>query len=364
MSSAADLHHMRHALALAERGLGTTAPNPAVGCVIVAENRVVGRGWTQRGGRPHAETMALAEAGDAARGATAYVTLEPCAHHGQTPPCANALVEAGVARVVVAVEDPDPRVSGKGIAMLRAAGIDVATGVLQKEAAELNAGFLLRVKENRPLVTLKIAQSLDGKAATVSGQSKWITGPEARRFGHLLRARNDAILVGIETALADDPELTCRLPGLEDRSPVRVVLDTRLRLPEGAKLVRTAKQTPTIVFTVANGGGTLVASGVEIVKVARDPRGRPDVGAVLAELGRRGVTRLLVEGGAAVHAAFIDRGLADRLEVFRAPILLGGSGRNAVDALATLDLDEASRFVPAGRRVLGPDMLESFAARA
>jgi diaminohydroxyphosphoribosylaminopyrimidine deaminase/5-amino-6-(5-phosphoribosylamino)uracil reductase len=364
MSIAADLQHMRHALTLAERGLGTTAPNPAVGCVVVAENRVVGRGWTQRGGRPHAETMALAEAGDVARGATAYVTLEPCAHHGQTPPCANALVEAGVARVVVAVEDPDPRVSGKGIAMLRANGIDVATGVLERDAAELNAGFFLRVKENRPLVTLKIAQSLDGKTATVSGQSKWITGPEARRFGHLLRAKNDAILIGIETALADDPELTCRLPGLEDRSPVRIVLDTRLRLPEGAKLVRTAKQTPTIVFTVANGGGTLVASGVEIVKVARDPRGRPDVGAVLAELGRRGVTRLLVEGGAAVHAAFIDRGLADRLEVFRAPILLGGSGRNAIDALAALDLDEASRFVPMGGRKLGPDMLESFAARA
>ncbi len=359
-----DLPHMRHALALAERALGTTAPNPAVGCVIVAEGRVVGRGWTQKGGRPHAEVVALAEAGEAARGAMAYVTLEPCAHQGQTPPCAIALVDAGVARVVVAVEDPDPRVSGKGLAMLRAAGIEVATGVLEREAANLNAGFFLRVTANRPLVTLKIAQSLDGKTATVSGQSKWITGPEARRFGHLLRAKNDAILIGIETALADDPELTCRLTGLEDRSPVRVVLDTRLRLNEGSKLVRAAKQTPTVVFTVANGGGTLVASGVEIVKVARDPRGRPDVGAVLAELARRGITRLLVEGGAGVHAAFLDRGLADRLEVFRAPVLLGGSGRNAVDALAALDLDEASRFVSMGRRALGPDMLESFAARA
>jgi diaminohydroxyphosphoribosylaminopyrimidine deaminase / 5-amino-6-(5-phosphoribosylamino)uracil reductase len=359
-----DLPYMRHALALAERALGTTAPNPAVGCVIVAEGRVVGRGWTQKGGRPHAETIALAEAGEAARGATTYVTLEPCAHQGQTPPCADALIQAGVARVVVAVEDPDPRVSGKGLAMLRAAGIDVASGVLEKDAAELNAGFFLRVTKNRPLVTLKIAQSLDGKTATVSGQSKWITGPEARRFGHLLRAKNDAILIGIETALADDPELTCRLPGLEDRSPIRVVLDTRLRLNEGSKLVRTAKQTPTIVFTVANGGGTLVASGVEIVKVARDPRGRPDIGAVLTELARRGVTRLLVEGGAGVHAAFLDRGLADRLELFRAPIVLGGSGRNAIDALAALDLDEASRFVSIGRRALGPDMLESFAARA
>jgi diaminohydroxyphosphoribosylaminopyrimidine deaminase/5-amino-6-(5-phosphoribosylamino)uracil reductase len=359
-----DLHDMRHALALAERALGTTAPNPAVGCVIVAENRVVGRGWTQEGGRPHAETMALADAREAARGATAYVTLEPCAHHGQTPPCAEALVQAGVARVVAAVEDPDPRVSGQGFAMLRAAGIDVATGVLEREAADLNAGFFLRVKEGRPLVTLKIAQSLDGRTSTVSGQSKWITGPQARHFGHLLRAKNDAILIGIETALADDPELTCRLSGLEDRSPVRVVLDTRLRLPEGSKLVRTAREVPTLVFTVANGGGTLVASGVEIVKVPRDPRGRPDIAAVLGELARRGVTRLLVEGGAGVHAAFLDRGLADRLEVFRAPVVLGGSGGNAIDALSALDLDEASRFVPTGRRALGADLLESFAARA
>jgi len=308
--------------------------------------------------------MALAEADEAARGATAHVTLEPCAHHGQTPPCTDALVRAGIARVVAAIEDADPRVSGQGFAMLRAAGIDVATGVLEKEAADLNAGFFLRVRQGRPLVTLKVAQSLDGKTATVSGQSKWITGPDARRFGHLLRAKNDAILIGIETALADDPELTCRLPGLEDRSPVRVVLDTQLRLAEGSKLVRTARQTPTIVFTVANGGGALAASGVEIVKVPRDPRGRPDLAAVLAELARRGITRLLVEGGAAVHAAFLDRGLADRLEVFRAPIVLGGSGRNAIDALAALDLDEASRFVPVGRRALGPDTLESFAARA
>jgi diaminohydroxyphosphoribosylaminopyrimidine deaminase/5-amino-6-(5-phosphoribosylamino)uracil reductase len=360
-----DAQHMHHALALAERALGTTAPNPAVGCVIASEDgRVVGRGWTQKGGRPHAETVALAEAGEAARGATAYVTLEPCAHHGETPPCAEALAQAGVARVVAAVQDPDPRVAGKGLAMLRAAGIEVASGALEREAADLSAGFFLRVRENRPFVTLKIAQSLDGKTATASGQSKWITGPEARRFGHLLRARHDAILVGIETALADDPELTCRLPGLEDRSPIRVVLDTRLRLGEGSKLVRTARQTPTLVYTVTAGGGTLMASGVEVVRVARDPRGRPEIAEVLRDLASRGMTRLLVEGGAGVHAAFLDRGLADRLEVFRAPVVLGGSGGNAVDALAALDLDEASRFIPAARRMLGPDLLESFAARA
>jgi diaminohydroxyphosphoribosylaminopyrimidine deaminase/5-amino-6-(5-phosphoribosylamino)uracil reductase len=355
---------MRHALTLAERALGMTAPNPAVGCVIVAEDRVVGRGWTQPGGRPHAETMALAEAGEAARGATAFVTLEPCAHQGETPPCAHALIQAGVARVVAAVQDPDPRVSGKGIAMLWDAGVQVAGGVLEKEASDLNAGFFLRIRENRPLVTLKVAQSLDGKTATVSGQSKWITGHEARRFGHLLRAKNDAILIGIETALADDPELTCRIAGLEDRSPIRIVLDTRLRLTEWSKLAQTARQIPTLVFTTTEGGGKLEACGVDVIRTAKDARGRPDIGAVLNDLARRGVTRLLVEGGASVHAAFLDRGFGDRLEIFRAPIVLGASGRNGIEALKTLDLDEASRFVSLGRRVLGPDMLESFAARA
>ena len=359
-----DLIHMRHALALAERTLGTTAPNPAVGCVIVKDERVVGRGWTQSGGRPHAEVVALMEAGEDARGATAYVTLEPCAHQGETPPCANALVRAGVARVVSAVEDPDPRVSGKGLAMLREGGVEVTKGVLEKEAAALNAGFFLRVTKSRPLVTLKVAQSIDGKTATVSGQSKWITGPEARRFGHLLRAKHDAILVGIETALADNPDLTCRIAGLEERSPIRVVLDTRLRLEDSSKLAKTAKQTPTRVYTTASGGSSLAARGVEVIRVNKDVRGRPDIAAVLKDLAKVGVTRLLVEGGASVHASFLDRGFADRLEIFRAPILLGASGRNGIEALAALDLDEASRFVSLGTRKLGPDMLESFAARA
>ncbi|MBV8976406.1 MAG: bifunctional diaminohydroxyphosphoribosylaminopyrimidine deaminase/5-amino-6-(5-phosphoribosylamino)uracil reductase RibD [Alphaproteobacteria bacterium] len=356
---------MRHALALAERALGTAAPNPAVGCVIVAQDgRVIGRGWTRPGGRPHAETEALAQAGETAHGATAYVTLEPCAHQGQTPPCAHALIAAGVARAVIAVEDPDPRVAGKGIAMLWDGGIEVVSGVLEKEAAALNAGFFLRLDKNRPLVTLKIAQSLDGKTATVSGRSKWITGPEARRFGHLLRARHDAILVGIETALADDPELTCRLPGLEDRSPLRVVLDTRLRLAAASRLAQSAKRIPVLVYTTSKDGAALKDLGVDIVRTGRDARGRPDIGAVLNDLAGRGVTRLLVEGGAGVHAAFLDRGLADRLEIFRAPLVLGGSGRNSIDALAALELDEASRFVCEGRRVLGPDVLETYAARA
>jgi diaminohydroxyphosphoribosylaminopyrimidine deaminase/5-amino-6-(5-phosphoribosylamino)uracil reductase len=356
---------MRHALMLADQGIGRTAPNPSVGCVIVSvDGRVVGRGRSGDGGRPHAETIALAQAGEAARGATAYVTLEPCAHHGQTPPCAEALVKAGVARVVVALEDPDPRVAGKGFAILRAAGIEIVTGMLKKQAAALHAGFLSRIEKNRPLVTLKIAQSLDGKTAAASGHSKWITGEEARRFGHLLRARNDAILVGVETALADDPDLTCRLPGLEKYSPLRVVLDSRLRLPQSAKLVQTARQTPTLLFTSHDGGGALAAQGVEVVKLARDTRGRPDIAAVLAELARRGINDLLVEGGATVHAAFLDRGLADRLEIFTAPILLGEAGHAGIGALAALSPEEAPAFTRLSSQILGNDRLESFSVRA
>lgn len=357
----ADLHHTHHALALAGRALGMAAPNPAVGCVIVSrEGYVAGRGWTGRGGRPHAEAIALAQAGDAARGATAYVTLEPCAHQGQTPSCANALVEAGIARVVVAVEDPDPRVHGKGFAILRDSGVQVVTGICAKEATELNAGFFKRVREGRPLVTLKIAQSIDGKTAAAAGDSKWITGEAARAYGHLLRARHDAILIGIGTALADDPELTCRLPGLEDRSPLRVVLDTRLQLNEWSKLAQSAGETPTLVFTTSDGGGALATCGVEVAKIARDARGRPDLAAVLRELARRGITRLLVEGGATVHAAFLDRGLADRLEVFRSPLMLGAAGHDGIDSLAALTLGEAPRFRSNGWRNFAPDLLESF----
>jgi diaminohydroxyphosphoribosylaminopyrimidine deaminase / 5-amino-6-(5-phosphoribosylamino)uracil reductase len=360
-----DIVHMRHALRLAERALGTTAPNPSVGCVIVSpEGRVVGRGWTQSGGRPHAETVALANAGPAARGATAYITLEPCSHHGKTPPCADALVAAGVARVVAGAEDPDPRVGGSGFLRLRAAGIAVDAGVLEREATEQNLGFFRRVTQNRPLVTLKIAQSLDGRTATSSGESRWITGEESRRFGHLLRARHDAILIGVETALADDPALTCRLPGLETRSPWRVVLDTRLRLSDRSRLVQTAADVPTLVFTTVVPEGPLAASGVEIIQTSRDARGRPDVVAVLGELARRGITRLLVEGGAGVHASFLDRGLADRLEIFGAPTVLGGAGHNSVGAIAAFGLGEAPRFARTRRHLLGGDLLESFAATA
>jgi diaminohydroxyphosphoribosylaminopyrimidine deaminase/5-amino-6-(5-phosphoribosylamino)uracil reductase len=354
---------MRHALRLAERALGEAAPNPAVGCVILSpDGRIVGRGRTGRGGRPHAETVALAEAGDEARGATAYVTLEPCAHHGKTPPCADALLLAGIARVVAAVGDPDPRVSGKGFDRLRAAGVEVVADVLKEEAAALNAGFFLCVRERRPFVTLKIACSTDGRTTSAGGESRWITGEEARRFGHLLRARHDAILIGVETALADDPLLTCRLPGLEDRSPIRVVLDSRLRLPPSSKLARTAREIPTWVFTVSEGGGELRDCGAEVFPVGRDARGRPDIAAVLHTLAERGITRLIVEGGAGVHASFVDRRLADCLDIFRAPLLLGAAGQPAIGALAALGLDEAPLFVGKGARRLGSDLLESFSS--
>ena len=354
---------MRHALRLATRALGHVAPNPAVGCVIVsADGCIVGRGQTQAGGRPHAETVALSQAGGLARGATAYVTLEPCAHHGQTPPCADALAAAGLARLVGAVTDPDPRVSGSGFARLQSAGVQVTRGILEAEARALNLGFFRRVMEGRPLVALKIAQSADGYVADAKGNSRWITSQDARRHGHLLRARHDAILVGIGTVLADDPELTCRLPGLEHRSPLRIVLDSHLRMPLTSKLVRTARDHPTVIFTVApNGGDALVAEGVSIERVQAGDDGRPDIAAVLKTLGGRGLTRLLIEGGPAVHASFLGRNLVDMIHIYRAPLLIGAGGLPAIAATNPAELSKAARLQLVERLAFGPDILESFA---
>ena len=355
---------MRAALALAARGLGRTWPNPAVGCVLVRDGVAVGRGWTQPGGRPHAETEALARAGDAARGATAYVSLEPCSHTGKTPPCAEALIAAGIGRAVVAVEDPDPRVSGRGIAMLRAAGIHVERGPCAEEAAELNAGFFLRIKRGRPLVSLKLATSLDGRIATHSGDSRWITGEAARRRAHGLRATHDAILVGTGTALADDPELTCRLPGLNERSPVRVVLDRQLRLPAGAKLLATAQDVPTWVVTAAAADPArrraLEGAGVEIIEVATVPDGRLSVSATLQALGARGITRLLLEGGSALAASLLRQDLVDRLYWFRSASVIGGDGLAAAAALGVEQLFDAKLFARIETETLGADMLESY----
>jgi diaminohydroxyphosphoribosylaminopyrimidine deaminase/5-amino-6-(5-phosphoribosylamino)uracil reductase len=349
------------ALSLAARGLGRTWPNPSVGCVLVSpEGRVVGRGWTQPGGRPHAEREALDRAGPLARGATAHVTLEPCSHHGKTPPCADALVNAGVARVVVALTDPDPRVSGRGLERLRAAGLAVTVGVREAEARALTLGFLLNREQGRPLVTLKVATSLDGRIATVSGHSQWITGPEARARGHLLRASHDAIAIGIGTALADDPTLTCRLPGMGDRSPVRVVFDSHLRLPLDGALVGSAGQVPLWVVTVPDADparrAALEGRGVEVLAV--DGAGRPGIPAALTALAGRGITRLLVEGGGDLAGAFLAAGLVDRLSWFRAPLVIGGDGKAVISAFGVDRLADSAQFSALDRFRAGVDLVE------
>ena len=359
---------MRAALALAGRGLGNVWPNPAVGCVLVSgDGRVVGRGWTQAGGRPHAETGALARAGKAARGATAYVTLEPCAHHGKTPPCADALIAAGVARVVAAIEDPDPRVEGKGLERLYDAGIAVECGLLREEAEILNAGYLMRQRAGRPLVTLKLATTLDGRIATHSGESRWITGEAARAHAHMLRARYDAIMVGIGTALADNPALTCRLEGLEDRSPVRIVVDARLHLSLTSNLVATAARIPTWLVTVPGGDHrrckAFAECGVKIIEVAEADDGYPDAAAMFQALGEEGLTRVLVEGGGHLAAALIRADLVDRLRWYRAAGVMGGDGVPAVAAYGVDELSAMRRFRRTGTRQVGEDVLESYARR-
>ncbi len=358
---------MRAALGLARRGLGSVWPNPAVGCVLAREDldgRVVGRGWTQIHGRPHAETEALTRAGDLSRGATAYVTLEPCDHQGETGPCSEALIAASIKRCVIALEDPDPRVSGAGIRRLAEAGIETLTGPCEQEARHLNAGFLMRVTQGRPMITLKTATTLDGRVATAKGQSQWITGAPARAFAHGLRAENDAIMIGIGTALADQPSLTCRLPGMEDRSPLRIVADSNLRLPLDSPLVETAGDVPTWVVTVKSADQdkrlALDAKGIEVIEVEAGDDGRPDLRAVALELGGRGLTRVLVESGGDLAAALIKLDLADRLAWFRSPKLIGGDGRGAVAAFGIDAIAEAPAFVRDSISDAGDDVLETY----
>ncbi len=363
---------MAAALALARRGLGTVWPNPAVGCVIVQPRqgnagRVVGRGWTQPSGRPHAEVEALRRAGDAARGATAYISLEPCVHHGATPPCTDALIEAGIARAVIAIEDPDPRVSGRGVAALEKAGIDVAAGVLAVEAAEVNAGFFTCVREDRPLVTWKVASTLDGRIATHRGESRWITGEVARGMAHCLRASHDAVTVGIGTALADDPLLTCRLPGLMLRSPLRVVIDGRLRLPLTSRLVVTARDVPTWLVTLADGDArrrhAFQECGVKVIEVGEDAAGNLDIRKALGELKERGVTRMLVEGGSQLVGALLQYELVDRIVWFRAPRLIGGDGIPATAPFGIDELAQTPTFTRIRVSYAGDDLLETYARR-
>jgi diaminohydroxyphosphoribosylaminopyrimidine deaminase / 5-amino-6-(5-phosphoribosylamino)uracil reductase len=359
-----DQSAMRAALALARRGLGTVWPNPAVGCVIVKEGRVVGRGWTQPGGRPHGETEALRRAGDAARGATAYVSLEPCCHWGRTPPCADALITAGVRRVVVALEDPDPRVAGEGSRRLRAAGLVVETGLCTEEAAEINAGFFCGLRLGRPLVTLKLATSLDGRIATRRGESQWITGPPARERAHALRAAHDAIMVGTGTVLADNPQLTCRLPGLNHRSPVRVVIDRHLRIPPTMRLISDAHDVPTWVLTLPSADPsrrqTLLDSGVTVIEVDAAADGTMELGAALAALGERGITRLLVEGGGRLAASLARARLIDRLVWVHAPLLIGNDGIPGIADFGLDRLADAPQFERLSTETVGSDVMTVF----
>ncbi len=358
---------MRSALGLARRGLGQVWPNPAVGCVITNQARVVGRGWTQPGGRPHAETEALARAGALARGATAYVTLEPCNHHGRTPPCAEALTRAGIKRVIAALEDPDERVAGGGFEALTQAGIQVETGLCAAEAGEINAGYFMRALHGRPLFTLKTATTLDGRIALKDGQSQWITGEAARARGHLLRAQHDAVLIGLATATADNPRLTCRLPGMEAGSGVRIVLDGDLQLPLDSHLVATAKELPTWVVTVEADDPArekpLIDAGVHVIHAPPGEDRRPDLEWTAAELGSRGLTRVLVEGGGRLAAGMIRAGLIDRLAWFRAPALIGGDGIAAIGDLGLAELAEMPGFEPLSSAGAGDDRMDIYRAK-
>src|SRR5450631_3343904 len=336
---AADLRFMQLALALGRRGQGRSWPNPAVGAVVVNDGVIVGRGWTQPGGRPHAEPEALQRAGEAARGATLYVTLEPCSHFGRSPPCADAVIAAGIARVVSAVEDPNPEVAGQGHARLRAAGIVVDIGLGATEAARDHAGHFRRIRDKRPHVILKLAVSSDDRIGAAGHKPAAISGEAAKARVHLLRAQCDAILVGIGTVLSDDPLLTCRLPGMAARSPVRVVLDRSLRLPGGSRLVHGARETPLWVMTSelseAAAAMKLGGAGAQVLRVATTNGPPPglDLRAVLHALAEKGITRLLVEGGARVASSFVASGLVDEVWLLRGADRVGDDGIAALDAL-------------------------------
>jgi diaminohydroxyphosphoribosylaminopyrimidine deaminase/5-amino-6-(5-phosphoribosylamino)uracil reductase len=362
ITSALDLRFMQLALSLGRRGLGRTWPNPAVGAVVVKGGVIVGRGWTQAGGRPHAETEALKRAGKEARGATLYVTLEPCSHQGKTPPCVDAIIRAGIARVVSALEDPNPEVAGQGYAKLRERGIAVDAGLEAAAAARQHAGHIRRMRDGRPQVLLKLAASADGKAGLPGRKPAGITGEAARARVHQMRAEYDAILVGIGTVLSDDPHLTCRLPGMMEWSPVRVILDARLRIPLATSIIGTARETPTWVFTTPSASPVaediLKAKGVEVFRVdGKD--GRLDLNSVLKALAGRGITRLMVEGGPTVAAGFIKADLVDEAALFRSPNPLG-EGIDVLEDLPLTALTKSPKLRLIASEAVGGDTLEMF----
>ena len=360
-AKSADLRFMQLALTLGRRGLGRTAPNPAVGAVLVKDGVIVGRGWTQDGGRPHAEPEALRRAGDAARGATLYVTLEPCSHHGRSPPCADAIIAAGVARVVSAMEDPNREVAGQGHARLRAAGVAVDVGLCATDAMRDHAGHIRRVRDARTHVILKLAVSSDNFIAAPGHVPVAITGESARSRVHLLRAQCDAVLVGIGTVLADDPDLTCRLPGMAERSPIRVVLDPSLRTPPSGRLVQSARNTPLWIFASetadAPAAALLGGAGAETIKLPPSAKGGLEPAQVLHELSRRNVTRLLVEGGSRVASSFVNTDLVDEIWLLRGPDAIGAGSVPALDAMPLSAITQSPRFILRDTELLDADVL-------
>ena len=366
-----DRHFFRQAMYLADRGLGNSAPNPSVGCVITRNNSVLSRGWTQPGGRPHAEAMALSKLdSQGLSNATVYVTLEPCSHTGKTPPCAQSLIKPGIGRVVVGPTDPDPRVSGRGIEMLRSAGVTVD----RMDGPELTAaeaqlkGFFLRITNQRPLVTVKLASTLDGKLATARGHSHWITGDLARRDVHMVRSQHDSIMVGARTATLDNPSLGVRLPGMENRhKALRVILDTHLRVPLTHTVVKTAREHPTLILT--KNGATkarilaLRDSGVFVDQVSTNSSGFIDVKQALRLLAKRGHNRLLVEGGARLAASLFKERLVDRLIWYRAPKLVGSDGLSGIAQLNVRQMAESINLRVTAQRILGCDSVEEFDVR-
>jgi diaminohydroxyphosphoribosylaminopyrimidine deaminase / 5-amino-6-(5-phosphoribosylamino)uracil reductase len=358
-ANAVDRLFMQMALRLARRMLGRTAPNPAVGAVIANEatGEVITRGWTQQGGRPHAEGHALVRAGIRARGQTMYVSLEPCSHHGRTPPCADAIVAAGMRRVVCAIEDPNPEIAGRGLAVLRQAGITVDLGLCAEEARWMAAGHILRMTRDRPFVQLKIAVSGDGLIAPGEGAPRWVTGPEARQFAHILRARADAILVGRRTVADDNPELTCRLPGLDGRSPRRVILDAKFRTPPTARMLQTAERVPVTIFGETGSSPPPYPKGVEVRRMPPGPQGRLNLVVALESLAAEGVTRVLVEGGPTIADAFLEADLVDEVVIGYGTETLGAKGRKPVGGCGLEFLRDPDRWQTVDERRIGADRL-------
>lgn len=354
MYTAEDHGHMARALRLAERGLFTTTPNPRVGCVIVRDGRVVGEGWHARAGEPHAEIHALRAAGEAARGATVYVTLEPCSHHGRTPPCAAALIDAGVARVVAAMRDPNPQVAGRGIELLTLAGIRAEVGLLEEAARELNPGFVSRMTRGRPWVRVKTASSLDGKTALRNGQSQWITGEAARADVQRWRARACAVLTGVGTVLADDPRMNVR--GIDTpRQPLRVVLDSGLKTPPGARILQGGNTLIVCQQARSERLEPLLAAGAGVLELP-GPEGRPDLALLMEVLARRGVNELHVEAGATLNGVLLAGGWVDEWLAYIAPVVLGHQARGLFDLPVLTEMSARRAYTLHDLRQIGPDL--------